>query len=112
MYFPQPHAPDEYGMGMSFDKVQPKELLDLHAVDLLGPIPLERLERFEHGKARRLEAALECAILAPLCFAFDELGQVIDVRALLVRGLTRQVFEVFADKVQFQIGQQFGQGGV
>src|SRR5262249_40164438 len=60
----------------TFNEGQPEQVLDLRAVDLLGPAPLKILERLEHGEARVFDAPLDGAVLAQSGFAFDELRQI------------------------------------
>src|SRR5262249_61192353 len=70
---------DEDDVGLTFNEGQPEQVLDLRAVDLLGPAPLKILERLEHGEARVFDAPLDGAVLAQGGFAFDELCGMIDV---------------------------------
>ena len=49
-----------------------KQVLDLQAIDLLGPVPLELLEGFQHREAGELDAALDAALLTPMGLAFNE----------------------------------------
>src|SRR3977135_2378839 len=44
--FPDPDPAEENGIGVLFDKGETEEILDLGAVDFLGPVPVERLEGF------------------------------------------------------------------
>jgi hypothetical protein len=68
-------------------------MLHLEPVDLLGPVPAELFERFEHGEASRLDAALNDALAAFVVFALDQTAQVFEMVPVLLSGLLRQ-FEV------------------
>ncbi len=54
MRFVQTHPAEKNDVGFFFDEVQPKEVLDSHAVDLLGPTELELLEGFDDRKASQI----------------------------------------------------------
>jgi hypothetical protein len=45
MRFPEPDTTEEHDVGPGFDEAEAEEVLDLGAVDLLGPAPLELLQR-------------------------------------------------------------------
>ena len=61
------------------DELEAEEVLDLEAVDLLGPVPAEGVEGFDDGEAGGLDAPGDGAVGAQGGFAFDELGEVVEV---------------------------------
>jgi hypothetical protein len=93
---------DEDDVGLGCDEGQTEQVLDLRAVDLFGPAPLEVIEGFEHGEARVPDAALDAAVLAHRGLALNQLLQIIQVRALLVGGSGGQGLVVALDVVQMQ----------
>jgi hypothetical protein len=46
------------------DEVQVEQVLDEQSVDLGGPVPVELVERLEHGESCQLNAALHAAVVA------------------------------------------------
>lgn len=77
---------DQHDVGLGCDEDQTEQVLDLRAVDLFGPAPLEVIGGFEHGKARVLDPSLDAAVLAHRDLALNQLLQIIQVRALLPGG--------------------------
>ena len=77
----------------------------MRAVDLLGPTPLEVIEGFEHGEAGVLDPLLDAAVLAHGGLAFDQLRQIIQVRAPLLRGFGGEGLVVALDVVELQTMQ-------
>jgi hypothetical protein len=71
MGFAQPDATEEDHVGPLLDEVQAKQVLDLQAVDLAGPVPFELIERLEHREPGEGDPPGDAAILAPLRFTFD-----------------------------------------
>ena len=61
------------------NELEAKEVLDLEAVDLFGPVPAEGVEGFDDGEAGGLDAPGDGAVGAQGGFAFDELGEVVEV---------------------------------
>jgi hypothetical protein len=98
--FPEADVADHDGVGMSRDEVQAKQILDLHAVDLFGPAPLELIESFDDREAGIPDAAFGAPHVTHGELAIDDLGQIVHVRALLLGGLARQVAIVLADVAQ------------
>jgi hypothetical protein len=96
---------DQDDVGLGCDEGQTEQVLDLRAVDLFGPVPLEVIEGFEHGEARVLDASLDAAVLAHCSFALNQLLQIIQVRALLLGGFGSQGLVVALDVVQVQTMQ-------
>jgi hypothetical protein len=77
---------DEDDVGVACDEGQAEQVLDLRAVDLLWPAPLKVLHRLEDGEASVLDAPLDGAGLAPCGLALDQLGQIGEMRELLLGG--------------------------
>ena len=61
---PEADVADQDDVGLGCDEGQAEQVLDVRAVDLLGPAPLEVIEGFEHGEARFLDPSLDAAVLA------------------------------------------------
>jgi hypothetical protein len=96
---------------LSCDEGQTEEVLDLRAVDLFGPTPLEVIEGFEHGEARVPDPPLDAAVLAHGGLALNQLLQIIQVRALLLGGFGGQGLVVAMDVGQLQTLQLRVQSG-
>ena len=82
--FAQAHAAHEDHVGFVREKGQAEEVLDLGAVDFLGPVPVELVEGFDAGEAGGGDAALDGQLLPALGFAVDEPGQIIHMRPLFL----------------------------
>lgn len=50
--FPDTDPTEKNGIGVLFDKSETENILDLGAIDFLGPVPLERIEGFDEREAR------------------------------------------------------------
>lgn len=115
MSFAKTNAADEHDIDEVVDKLQTEEILDLGTIDFLGPVPLELLECFAHGKAGESHASFDGAVLSSLGFAFDELGEEGDVVAVLFGGKLGEVVEVLVDEGEFEVVEiaveRFGLGG-
>src|SRR6202050_2386578 len=105
MRFAEADVADQDDVGLGCDEGQTEQVLDLRAVDLFGPAPLEVIEGFEHGEARVLDASLDAAVLPHRGFALNQLLQIIQVRALLLGGFGGQALVVALDVVQVQTMQ-------
>src|SRR6202049_3129257 len=100
---------DDVGLGC--DEGQTEQVLDLRAVDLFGPTPLEVIEGFDHGEARVPDPPLDAAVLAHRGLALNQLLQIIQVRALLLGGFGGQGLVVALNVVQLQTLQLRVQSG-
>ncbi len=65
-------APDEDDVGMVFEEGHPEKVLDLGAVDFLGPAPVEAGQVFAQGEARLPDAAGDPVDLAALAFPLQQ----------------------------------------
>ncbi len=72
MALSQTHACEEDGVGPLVDEGQAEEVLDLQAIDLFRPTPLELLEGFDHGEAGEPDAALDPPVLSEMNLSLDE----------------------------------------
>ncbi len=77
--FAEADETEEDDVGFVVDELEAEEILDLQTVDLLGPVPAEGVEGFDDGEARGLDAPGDAAVGAQGGFAFDELGEVVEV---------------------------------
>jgi hypothetical protein len=93
---------DQDDVGLGCDGGQTEQVLDLRAVDLFRPAPLEVIEGFEHGEARIPDTPLDAAVLPHRGLALNQLLQIIQMRALLLGRVTGNelVVEVDADPVR------------
>jgi hypothetical protein len=85
--FAEADIADQDDVGVGGDEGEAEQVLDLRTIYLLGPVPLEIIKGLNDGEARIPDAALDTAVLAQRCFAVCELGEIIDMRALLLGGL-------------------------
>ena len=102
MALAQAGAGDEYDVGASGHEVQVEQVLDEQPVDLGGQVPVELVERLERGEACLLDAALHAAIFARGGLAGDQLGQVVQVRSMLVGGALGEGLVVVEHERQVQ----------
>jgi len=83
----QADAPTEDDVGVLFEKAEFEKVLNLEAVDLPGPGPLELLKGFDPGKAREPKPAAQALLLALLDLAVGEPGEIIAVGPMVARSL-------------------------
>jgi len=88
--FPKANSACENNVGMVFEEGQTEEVLDLGAVDFLGPGPVKLLESFDGRKMSGGNASLEGLLFATLGFAVDEPGQIFGGEPLFLGGLSSQ----------------------
>ena len=79
MRFAEPHGPQEDDVGVILHELEAEEVLDRHAIDLLGPAPGELVDGFDDREAGAFDAADRGAVAAQIQFPFGESGEVIDV---------------------------------
>ena len=75
MGFAEADAAQEDDVGFFLDELEAEEVLDLEAVDFLGPVPAELFEGLDDGEAGGFDAPLDGALAAQGGFAFDELAR-------------------------------------
>src|ERR1700674_6036681 len=63
MRFAEADVADQDDVGLGCDEGETEQVLDLWAVDLFGPTPLEVVEGFEHREVGVLDASLDAAVL-------------------------------------------------
>jgi len=105
MALAQAGAGDKNDVGALGDEVQVEEVLDLWAVDLGGPVPVELVDGLEHREAGLIDAALDASILAGGGLAVEQLGEVVEVRPVLVGSRLGQRLAVLAHERQVQRGE-------
>jgi hypothetical protein len=77
--FTQADATDHNYVGVLVDERKAEEVLNLEAVDLFRPSPVELIEGFDYGEACHSDAPSDTAVLTQGSFGFDKPGQVFDV---------------------------------
>src|SRR4029453_1867276 len=87
MSFAEANTPAQEDVGVRFQEPEREEMLDLGAIDLFGPAPLELLQGFETGEAGQTDAPPQALFLALLDLAVGETGQEVAVRPTLARRL-------------------------
>lgn len=65
-------------------------MLDLEAIDFLGPVPAELFEGFQYWEAGGFDAQLDGVLEPLLVLAVNEAAEVVDVTAVLLNGLLGQ----------------------
>ena len=85
---------------LACDEGQTEQVLDLWAVDLFWPAPLEVFHGLEHGEAGFSDAPLDGAVLAHGGLALDQLRQILQMRELLVGGFAGEFLVVAFDVVR------------
>ena len=99
----QADATDEHRVGLFGEEAQTEEILDLDAVDLFGPAPIELVHRLDHRKAGGADASFQGALLPAQAFAFEQTLEVVHGSPVLRRGLFGQAFIVLAHVVEAQV---------
>ena len=100
-------AAHEHDIGFAGDKAESEEVFDLKVVDLLGPVPAERVHGLDHGEARVADAPGDGTALAGAAFAFHEAPQVVEVRPAFRRGVGGECFALRGDVAEFEISEVF-----
>ena len=88
--FAQADGPQKDDIGFLCQELQPEEVLDLEAIDFLGPVPAELFEGFDDRKAGGFDAQLDGVLEPLLVLAVDEAAQVVDVAPGLLGSLLGQ----------------------
>src|SRR6516164_3126328 len=96
------HLTNHHHVGAGCDEVETKQVLDLQAIDLFGPAPLEVIEGFADGKAGVANSSFDAAHLTRGELTLNELREIIEVRALLLGGFAGQGLVVALDILQVQ----------
>ena len=71
MGFAEADGAQEDDVGFIVDELESEEILDLKAIDFLGPVPAKGVEGFDDGEACRLDAPGDSAVGTQGGFAFD-----------------------------------------
>lgn len=87
---------------MIVDELEAEEILDLKTIDFLGPVPAEGIEGFDDGEASGLDSPGNGTVGMQGGFAFDELGEVVEVSDGVFGGGGSQRPAVLFDKGQVQ----------
>jgi hypothetical protein len=112
MGFTQSDAADEDDVGIVLDECQAEKVLDLKSIDFIGPVPVELLQRLDDGKAGKLDAPGDGAVLSQMGLPVDESAQVVDMAELLLGGGLGFGLVVFQDRGQLQVVELFAQFAV
>ncbi|MDZ4123985.1 MAG: hypothetical protein U1E02_07380 [Hydrogenophaga sp.] len=95
------------------NELEAKEVLDLEAIDLFGPVPAEGVECLDDGEAGGLDAQGDGAVGAQGGFAFDELGEVVEVAEGVFGGGGGEWLAVLFEEGQAQgVEVGFQDGGI
>ncbi len=100
---------EEHHVGLLGNELQAEEVLNLEAVDLLGPIPLELLQGLEDREAGGLDASFDDPLTALGVLTLDEAAEVFDVVPVAGGRLAGQIGMV-AEKIgQLEFVEMLGQ---
>jgi hypothetical protein len=83
----EPDTAEKDDVGLVFEELESEEVLDGHAVDFLGPVPLKLLEGFDDGEPRHSDFALNGAVPTGVDFSAGEVLEVLDVCPVVPGGL-------------------------
>jgi hypothetical protein len=100
---------EEDDVGFLGDEAQTEEVLDLEAVDFLGPVPVELVEGLENGEACRLDAPFDQALAALGVLALDEAAEVLDVIPVAGGGFAGQIGVVAEEIGQLEFVEMLGE---
>ena len=106
----QTRAGDEDDVGILGHEVQAEQVLDHCPVDLRRPFPVELIERLEDLEVRLLDEALHATIGARGGLRAGQLGEVVQVRPVLVRRRRGQALMVLQHEGQVQDPHLLEQG--
>jgi hypothetical protein len=84
-------------------KAQGEVMLDLGTVNLRGPVPAERIQGFNDGKARHANASLSSTVTPQEGLAFDQLREILNMRLLPGCCLLSEIAVVVSDKRELQV---------
>ena len=98
----EPDAADEHDVGGVVEEAQAEEVLDLEAVDVLGPGPIEGIEGFLHGESGESDAPFDGAVASQVGLALDESFEHGEVVGLLFGGTSHDVGVVLADEGELE----------
>src|SRR6266487_5085141 len=90
MRFSEADGTQENDVAFVGQKLQAEEVLDLEAIDFLGPVPAELFEGFQYRETRGLHAQLDGVLESLVVLAVNEAAQVVDVTPALLSGLLGQ----------------------
>lgn len=76
------YAADEDNVGLVLNKIKPEDVLDLCAVDLFWPGPVELIEGFDCGETGEAYASLCGAVGFKGGLSLDQLFKVIEMRPM------------------------------
>jgi hypothetical protein len=102
--FAEADATEEDDIGGGFEKRQLGEVLDLEAVDVFGPIPLEGIERFEGWEARPLNAPVSGTVAFVGGLSSDEFAEIVDMGPVFFSSLLGHLSVVIEDKGELEVG--------
>jgi hypothetical protein len=104
MSFAEAHPTEKDDIGGVLEKREPGEVLDLEAIDLFGPIPLELVEGFEDRKARPADAPVGSAILFACGLSGDEFAEIVHMGPVFFRCLLGHLRVVIEKKGELEVG--------
>ena len=107
----EPDAADEHDVGGVVEEAQAEEVLDLEAVDLLRPGPVEGIEGFLHGESGETDAPFNGTVASQVGLALDESFEHGEVVGLLFGGAAHDVGVVLADEGELE-GVEMGVEGI
>ena len=105
MGFSDADQAEENDVGFVFDKLEAEEVLDLKAVDFLGPVPAEGVEGFDQREACGFDAAGDGTVLTQGGFAFGEFSEIVKMGEFLACGLGGQALAVLPDEGEAKVGE-------
>lgn len=86
-------------------------MLDLDAVDLLGPAPLVLIEALDPGKACLFDTTEEALFLALMDFAVGEAGEEVAMGPVFAGRLVGQGSVLVEEEGKFEEGEMIGEEG-
>ncbi len=111
--FAQADSAQEHHVGVLGQELQAEEVLELEAVDFLGPVPPELFKGFEDREAGGLDPPFNGALAALVYWPSMRRAQVFDVVPVVLGGLLGQFPVMVLHEGQFQIFQVLlEQGGL
>lgn len=99
--FADTYVSDEHDIGVLGYKAETGTLLDLHAIDFFGPVPVKLFECLNDGEAGLLDLSLDVSLHAALGLSFKESLEVVEVSVLIADGLLGHRAVILPDPAEF-----------
>jgi hypothetical protein len=102
MGFAHADAAKKDDIGFIIDEPEPEEVLDVEAIDFLGPTPLKLVEGFEDRETSKPDSALNRAVVAGTDLPLSEAVKIVQVGPVMCGGLLGKGLVMFLDEEEIE----------